>query len=134
MNAEIILLSILFVLLLVLSGTFSGSETAIFSLDRLELRRFEKSSSWRQRMVARIASRPERLLSGLLLGNTLANVAGSSVMLALLSKIEGPDAESALGLSVLIATLVILIVAEIIPKGVAVNWPGREAAGGWEGS
>jgi len=125
LNAELILLSILFVVLLVLSGTFSGSETAIFSLDRLELRRFEQSSSWRQRMVARIASRPERLLSGLLLGNTLANVAGSSVMLAILNKIEGPDAEAALGLSVLIATLVILIVAEIIPKGVAVNWPAR---------
>src|SRR5262249_58779645 len=113
LNAELILLSILFVLLLFLSGTFSGSETAIFSLDRLELRRFEKSPSWRQRLVARIASRPERLLSGLLLGNTLANVGGSSVMLAILSNITGKDAEAALGLSVLIATLVILIVAEI---------------------
>jgi putative hemolysin len=125
LNAAIFALSILFVLLLILSGTFSGSETAIFSLDRLELRRFEQSSSWRRRMVARIASRPERLLSGLLLGNTLANVAGSSVMLAILSKIAGPDAETPLGLSVLIATLVILIVAEIIPKGLAVNWPAK---------
>jgi magnesium and cobalt exporter, CNNM family len=124
LDAGLIALSILFLLLLALSGTFSGSETAIFSLDRLELRRFEQSSSWRKRRVARIAARPERLLGGILFGNTLANVAGSSVMLAILRQARPADREP-LGLSVAVAALIILLFGEVLPKGIAVNWPAR---------
>ena len=129
MDPGLIALSILFVVLLVLSATFSGSETAIFSLDRLELRRFEESGSWRRRLVARIAARPERLLGGILLGNTLVNVAISSVTLAILRKADlGPESDDHLGLSVGIATLFLLIFGEVLPKGVAVNWPARASA------
>jgi putative hemolysin len=117
-----------FLALLVLSGTFSGSETAFFSLSRIELRRFERSSSRRERAVAAAVARPERLLATILLGNTLVNVAGSSVMLALTRRLGdvffGLDPVTA---SVVLATGTILVAGEITPKALAVHWPTRVA-------
>ncbi len=117
-----------FGLLVALSGTFSGSETALFSLNRIELRRFERSGSRRERVVAAIAARPERLLAGILFGNTLVNVAGSSVMLAITRRLEGHLAGwDPVPASVVAATAVILLFGEILPKGIAVHWPTRVA-------
>jgi CBS domain containing-hemolysin-like protein len=117
-----------FLALLALSGTFSGSETALFSLDRLERRRFEQSRSGPARLVTKMMARPERLLAGILFGNTLVNVAGSSVMLAISRRIEdylfGRDPVTA---SVVLATGCVLVLGEIVPKGIAVHWPSRFA-------
>ncbi len=121
-------LAIGFLMLLVLSGTFSGSETAFFSLSRIELRRFERSGSRRERAVAAIVARPERLLAAILFGNTLVNVAGSSVMLALTRRLGdvflGLDPVTA---SVILATGTVLVAGEIVPKAAAVHWPTRLA-------
>ncbi len=124
MSAPTLVLIVGFVALLALSGTFSGSETALFSLDRIQLRRFERSASRRERLVAAVAARPERLLAGILFGNTLVNVAGSSVMLAIVRRLHdhfwGLDPVST---SVVLASGVILLLGEILPKGLAVHWP-----------
>ncbi len=128
MTLEELGLSLGFGVLLILSGTFSGSETAFFSLDRLQLRRFERSASRRERAVAAVAAHPERLLAGILFGNTLVNVAGSSVMLALARRLHGRFFDwDPVGVSVAAATAFILILGEILPKGVAVHWPARVA-------
>jgi putative hemolysin len=117
-----------FLVLLALSATFSGSETALFSLDRIQLRRLERSSSRRERVVASLASRPERLLGGILLGNTLVNVAASSVALALTRRLGGERLPvDPVVTSVVVGTLIILFLGEIIPKGIAVHWPRRVA-------
>lgn len=114
--------------LIALSATFSGSETALFSLNRLQLRRFERSGSRRERLVAAVVSRPERLLAGILLGNTVVNVASSSVSLALLRRLEGYlFGLDPVSTSVVVATAVLLVAGEILPKGLAVHWPERVA-------
>ena len=124
--SEIAGLTVGFVVLLVLSGTFSGSETAFFSLDRLKLRQFEDSGSRRGRLVAGVVSHPERLLAGVLFGNTLVNVASSSVMLAIVRRYE----DTLLGrdpvlVSVVATTAILLLFGEILPKGMAVHWRSR---------
>jgi putative hemolysin len=128
LTAPTLVLILGFVALLALSGTFSGSETALFSLDRIQLRRFDRSASRRERLVAAVAARPERLLAGILFGNTLANVAGSSVMLAVTRRLHdrllGLDPVST---SVVLASGIILLLGEILPKGLAVHWPTRFA-------
>jgi CBS domain containing-hemolysin-like protein len=112
--------------LLALSGTFSGSETALFSLDRLQLRRLERSRSRSARLVAAAIDHPERLLAGILFGNTLVNVACSSVMLAIARRLEEPlGLGDPVGASVIAATCVVLVFGEILPKGLAVHWPVR---------
>jgi putative hemolysin len=115
-----------FTALLALSGTFSGSETALFSLDRLQLRRLERSHSRSSRLVAAAIARPERLLAGILFGNTLVNVACSSVMLAITRRLSGgPGGADPVGISVVLATGIVLVFGEIFPKGMAVHWPVR---------
>ncbi len=119
---------VVFAALLALSALFSGSETAIFSLDRLQIRRFERSHSRRERLVAAMAAHPERLLAGILLGNTLVNVAGSSVALAITNRLEprlvGGNPVTA---SVVLGTTLILLFGEVLPKGTAVHWAPRLA-------
>lgn len=111
--------------LLALSAMFSASETAIFSLDRVQLRRFERSGSRRERLVAAMASRPERLLGGILLGNTLVNVAASTVTVALTRRVVPDPPLDLVLLSVIWGTLLVLFGGEVIPKGIAVHWPER---------
>ena len=128
MNPDLIPLLSAYAALLALSAVFSGSETAIFSLDRLQLRRFERSASRRERRVVAIVAAPERLLAGILLGNTLVNVAASSVALAIATRLEGVlggwDPVSA---SVVFGTASILLFSEVLPKGIAVHWSSRLA-------
>lgn len=128
LSLSVLTLIVGFVVLVVLSGTFSGSETAVFSLDRLQLRRFERSSNRRERLVSRAASRPELLLGGILFGNTLVNVASSSVMLAITKRFQEPTASpDPVTTSVILTTATILLLGEILPKGVAAHWPARFA-------
>ena len=128
MISETFGLTVGFVVLLALSSTFSGSETALFSLNRLQLRRFDRSASRRERLVATVASRPERLLAGILFGNTLVNVASSSVMLAITRREDLLLGQDPVIASVVLATSILLVAGEILPKGLAVHQPGRTAA------
>lgn len=119
-------LTLLFSLLglLALSATFSGAETALFSLDRLELRRFERSASRRERTIAAICARPDRLLGGILFGNTLVNVASSSIAVALARNLGDLASQDTLvAIAVFADTTLILVFGEILPKGFAVQGP-----------
>lgn len=69
----------LMAVLLGLSAFFSGSETALFSLDRLQLRRMQERGASGLR-VRRLLDRPWRLLITILIGNMLANTAASAAM------------------------------------------------------
>ncbi|NNF07787.1 MAG: HlyC/CorC family transporter [Candidatus Eisenbacteria bacterium] len=128
MSPETVWLLALFVVLLLLSGTFSGSETALFSLNRMQIGRFARSTSRRERWVAAVAARPERLLAGILLGNTLVNVASSSVAVALATRLDNLASADTLVLAAVVCdTLLLLVAGEIFPKGLAVHWPAMVA-------
>lgn len=98
-----------------LSAFFSGSESALFSLDHVQKKRMEASSSGRRAL--RLLEHPDRLLSSILLGNTLVNVAASTVAsLLVMDLVEG---DAALGISVIGMTFLLLIFGEISPKAYA---------------
>ncbi len=103
-----------FSVLLYLSGVFSGSETALFSLSRLEVSEMDERSR-----IRRLLKAPDRLLITILLGNTLVNVAASSlgavVALTVLHAIGLSDAAS-IAIEVGVVTFVILVVGEVAPK------------------
>jgi putative hemolysin len=103
-----------FAVLLYLSSAFSGSETAFFSLSRLELEELDPNGR-----VRRLMARPERLLVAILLGNTLVNVAAGSLgaLLALeLGRARGYPEATTIALEVGVVTFLILVLGEVAPK------------------
>jgi len=104
--------------LLLLSGLFSGSETALFSITLLRLREMRDSKSAAERAVARAMAKPREVLVTILIGNMIVNILASALGTAAAIRISGSA-----GLGVLIATfvmtLLILVIGEIAPKTVA---------------
>ncbi len=108
-----------FAILLYLSSIFSGSETAFFSLSRLDIGELEKHGR-----VRSLLDHPDRLLITILLGNTLVNVAAASlgaVVALTFARSLGYSETVTIALEVGVVTLVILVVSEIAPKMYAIE-------------
>ena len=118
MGLEIALLC----LLVVVSAFFSSSETALFSLRPHELRKLEKHPSPRSLGVVRLLRDPNRFLVAVLVGNTLVNVAASSLGTSLVSSHLKTNE---VAVSVGVMTLLILVLGEVMPKTYALNNPVR---------
>jgi putative hemolysin len=113
-----ILLLILLILLIGCSGCFSGTETALFSLNRIERRRLKEDTSVRSRLITKALQRPRELLSTILFGNTLVNVATSATATLLFQKVL---TSHNLTVAIAVDSFLVLFVGEIIPKTIAVN-------------
>ena len=103
-----------FAALLLLSGIYSGAETALFSLSRIELEEMDPRGR-----VRRLMREPERVLIAILLGNTLVNVAAGSLgaLAALrIGESSGYAEGVTIALEVGLVTFVILIFGEVAPK------------------
>jgi len=117
------LIGVLF-LLLFLSAFFSGSETALMSLNRYQLRHKARQGHRGAKLAERLLKRPDRILGLILLGNNLVNILAAS-MVALIAMDYGGQPAVALGS--LIMTLVIFTFAEAAPKTWAALHPERLA-------
>jgi putative hemolysin len=111
-------------LLLLLSGLFSGSETALFSLPRNELREARRSDSGTARAIVGLLGRPRRLLVTVLLCNTVVNVLYFATSWTIASELSAR--KPGLGVAAAAAAFVaLLLFGEIVPKAVAVRFPGE---------
>ena len=117
------LLALLFVLLL-LSAFFSGSETALMSLNRYKLRHKSRAGHRGARIAEKLLERPDRLIGLILLGNNAVNISASALV-GVVSVQLGGELGFAIGTAVL--TLVVLIFAETAPKTMAAMHPERIA-------
>ena len=115
--SSLLLITLLF-FLLICSGCFSGTETALFSLNRIERRRLTQDKAVRSQLIARALRRPRELLSTILFGNTLINVATSAVATLLFQRLVS---EHSLASAIVVDSLLVLFIGEIIPKTIAVN-------------
>jgi len=104
-------------LLLVCSGFFSGSETALTAVSRGRMHQMEKDGSRAAGFVNRLMADRERMIGALLLGNTFINILASSLITAALETRLGPRA---VAVTTAVMTMVILIFAEVLPKTVAI--------------
>jgi CBS domain containing-hemolysin-like protein len=116
-SSEILLLTLL-IFLLICSGWFSGTETALFSLNRIERRRLKEDKSAGAQLIARLLQRPRELLSTILFGNTLINVATSATATLLFQRLLQ---RHSLAAAIFVDSILVLFIGEIIPKTVAVN-------------
>lgn len=119
------------VICLLLSGFFSGSETAFFSLHRLRLRALEEEGTSTGTLVARLISHPGRLLTTILVGNTIINILigiflGARVE-TLFAKYTPLTGVASFASAVSVTTLVLVFFGEVLPKMIAVRFNERFA-------
>lgn len=117
------LLIFLFFLVL-LSGFFSSSEIGMMSLNRYRLRHLVKMNNKQAVRVNQMLSRPDKLLSVVLIGNTLANIVASTVATLIGQRLYG---DAGVALATLLLTLIILVFAEMAPKTLAALYPQQVA-------
>jgi Mg2+/Co2+ transporter CorB len=111
-------------LLVLLSGFFSGSETALMTMNRYRLRHRAEHGHKGAILARRLLERPDRLIGLILLGNNFVNILASSLATIIALRIGG---EAAIAAGAGILTLVILIFAEVAPKTLAALHPERLA-------
>lgn len=114
----------LLVLLLMLSAFFSGSETALMSVNRYRLRHRAKAGHRGAKLAENLLQRPDRLIGLILLGNNLVNFSAASLVALISLKVGG---EPAVAIGTLALTLVVLIFSEAAPKTLAALNPERIA-------
>ncbi|MGB5720068.1 MAG: HlyC/CorC family transporter [Woeseiaceae bacterium] len=114
----------LLIILLVLSAFFSGSETALMSLNRYQLRHKARQGHRGARTAERLLKRPDRLIGLILLGNNLVNFSAASLVAVIALEVGG---EPAVVLGAVILTLLVLIFSEAAPKTLAALHPERLA-------
>jgi len=112
------------VLLILLSSFFSGSETALMSINRYRLRHAARKGNRVARIVERLLEKPDRLIGLILLGNNAVNVAASALVTVIALRLGG---QGAIAIGAFLLTLVILIFAEVAPKTAAALHPERLA-------
>ena len=110
--------------LLVLSGFFSGSETALTAASRARMHQLEQEGSARARIVNRLRENKERLIGGILLGNNLVNILATALATSVLTALVG---DAAVALATVAMTLLVLIFAEVLPKTYAIHHSDRAA-------
>ncbi|AQM59921.2 MULTISPECIES: HlyC/CorC family transporter [Clostridium] len=109
---------ILLVILLVLSGFFSMSETALMSLSKIRIRHMVEEGVKGSKLVEKLIEDPNRLLGAILIGNNIVNIGASAIATSLAVKIFN-GSESAVAVSTAIMTVLVLIFGEITPKSIA---------------
>ncbi len=109
---------IVLLLLIILSGFFSGMETAFVSLGEIDLIEIEKSKSKNREILLRLLNNKEKLLSTILIGNNIVNIAASALN-AYLARLYAPTLGISEGLSITLSagilTIIILLCGEITP-------------------
>ncbi len=114
-------------LLIIVSGFFSGSETALTAASRARMFQLEKSKekeAARANIVSNLINAKERLIGALLLGNNLVNILASALATSLFLSLFG---EAGVALATISMTLLVVIFAEVLPKTWAISNPERFA-------
>ncbi len=103
-------------ILLLLSAFFAGSEIALFSVNKVRIRKLAEEGLSQAVTLNRLLERPNRLLATILVGNNLANVGIAAIVTSLAIMFFG---NQGVGIAIGVATLLILIFSEITPKAFA---------------
>lgn len=117
-------LLIVLLVLILFSAYFSGSETAMMTLNRYRLRHLANNGHKGAIRALKLLERPDRLIGLILIGNNLVNISASAIATIIGMRLWG-DLGVAVATGVL--TLVVLVFAEVTPKTIAALNPERIA-------
>jgi len=112
------------VVLIILSGFFSSSETGLMAINRYRLRHLANSGHIAAKAAQKLLRKPDRLIGLILLGNNLVNILAAAIATVIGIRLFG---DSGVWIASMVLTVVILIFAEVAPKTVAALHPERIA-------
>ena len=109
------------IILVAFSAFFSASETAFSSLNQIRLKsRAEDGDSAAARVLA-MSEKYDKLLSTILIGNNIVNIAAASIGTVLFTRLLDPERGATV--STFVLTIVVLIFGEVTPKSLAKEMP-----------
>ncbi len=124
MTAPLIITLCAIVVLLILSGFFSGSETALTAASRPRIHQLAEEGDRRAEIVRQLQDTRDRMIGAILLGNNLVNILASALATSVLISLFG---EAGVAYATLAMTTLILIFAEVLPKTYAITHAERMA-------
>ncbi len=120
MDGDITVSIIVLAILTVISGYFSATETAFSSLNKIRIKNMAAAGNKRAGLVMRMSLQFERMLSTVLIGNNIVNIAATSIATVLFTGLLGSMGPA---VSTVVMTVVILIFGEVSPKTLAKENP-----------
>lgn len=114
---------IVLVLLVILSSYFSATETAFFAMNKIRMKSMANDGNKRAAKALKLAENVDGLLSTILIGNNLVNIATTAIATVIFIKFWGEELGPTL--ATIIVTIVVLLFGEIAPKSVAKNMPEK---------
>ena len=112
---------VVLVVLVAFSAFFSASETAFSSLNQIRLKSRADDGDRTVARVLAMAEKYDKLLSTILVGNNIVNIAAASIGTIIFTKMLG--AERGATVSTIVLTIVVLIFGEVTPKSLAKEMP-----------
>ena len=116
MDTSAILQAICLVLLLVGSAFFSSAETALTTVNRIQIQLLAEEDNKKAKRVEMILDQSPKMLSAILIGNNIVNISASALATTLTISVFG---NAYVGLATGILTLLVLVLGEITPKSLA---------------
>jgi CBS domain containing-hemolysin-like protein len=100
-------------ILLILSGFFSSTETALFSLNKVRILHMAEEGNKKAQLVMDMLDEPNRLIATILVGNNIVNIGASALATSLAIDIFG---SKGVGIATGVMTLLVLVFGEVTPK------------------
>ena len=116
---------LIIVFCVIMSAYFSATETAFSTLNRIRIKNMAEKGNKKAALVLKLADNYDSLLSTILIGNNIVNIASASLATVIFVSFLGQDAGASV--STAVTTVVVLIFGEISPKSIAKEPPEQFA-------
>ena len=124
MNPDLISSIVAMVICVILSGYFSATETAFSSVNKTRLKAMAEKGDRKAELALKLAEDYDKLISTILIGNNVVNIALASIGTLFFVDILGDRGAT---VSTAVITVVVLIFGEITPKSIAKDYPEKFA-------
>lgn len=104
--------------LIIISAFFSASETAVMSVSKVRIRHLKENGVKGASVLEKLIDQPKKLLSSILVGNNVVNIAATSISTSLFMSIFG---NQGIAMATLVMTVLVLVFGEVTPKTLASN-------------
>lgn len=116
---------VIIIISIIMSAYFSATETAFSSLNRIRMKNMAEKGNKKACLVMKLSENYDSLLSTILIGNNIVNIASASLAAVLFVKLLGDEVGP--GVSTAVTTVVVLIFGEVSPKSIAKESPEKFA-------